>query len=264
MSDWGYVNNSRFRFLSIRNQGGGVEPVPPKPAKYIITTEDDGVASIKPEGEIEMNEGESITFNMIGSDGYRPTIDSIDNIKISAYGISSYIFEDVNANHSISITNSITTEKSSIVTPHAYKGGKISPKSRTVISLNKPTTFTITPNEGYEIDKVLIDGHNVGAVSEYTFTFTELEFHLIEAFFKEAKPTTTYTVTVSYNLGGDHEYTVNAGESYSLGVSVRKGYHLTSVLDNNVEVISQVVNNQYTIASVNEDHTIVITYESDR
>ena len=31
MADWGYVNNSRFRFLSIRNQGGGVEPVPPVP-----------------------------------------------------------------------------------------------------------------------------------------------------------------------------------------------------------------------------------------
>ena len=31
MADWGYVNNSRFRFLSIRNQGGGDSPVPPEP-----------------------------------------------------------------------------------------------------------------------------------------------------------------------------------------------------------------------------------------
>ena len=31
LADWGYVNNSRFSFLSIRNQGGGVEPVPPEP-----------------------------------------------------------------------------------------------------------------------------------------------------------------------------------------------------------------------------------------
>lgn len=36
MADWGYVNNSRFRFLSIRNQGGGVEPVPPVPPTPIV------------------------------------------------------------------------------------------------------------------------------------------------------------------------------------------------------------------------------------
>ena len=39
LADWGYVNNSRFRFLSIRNQGGGdspVPPVPPEPISYIM------------------------------------------------------------------------------------------------------------------------------------------------------------------------------------------------------------------------------------
>ncbi len=36
LADWGYVNNSRFSFLSIRNQGGGVEPVPPEPISYIM------------------------------------------------------------------------------------------------------------------------------------------------------------------------------------------------------------------------------------
>ena len=43
MADWGYVNNSRFRFLSIRNQGGGVEPEPVIPTDRILYK-----ASIKP------------------------------------------------------------------------------------------------------------------------------------------------------------------------------------------------------------------------
>lgn len=263
MGDWGYVNNSRFRFLSIRNQGGG-KPVPPEPAKYIIKAKDDGVASITPEGEIEVNEGESITFNMIAGAGYRPVIYKIDRIMINAIGVSSYSFEDVNANHSILISHGPRIDKNSKVTPLAHANGSISPNEPQNIPLNTPTTFRIIPIKGYVIDKVLIDGHNVGAVSEYTFTFTELEFHLIEAFFKEAEPATTYTITVSSNLGRDREYTVNAGESYTLDVVVRKGYHLTSILDNNIEVISHVVNYQYTIASVNEDHTIVLTYEPDK
>ena len=38
MSDWGYVNNSRFRFLSIRNQGGD-EPEPPVPPEPVFPTD---------------------------------------------------------------------------------------------------------------------------------------------------------------------------------------------------------------------------------
>lgn len=47
-------------------------------------------------------------------------------------------------------------------------------------------TFTITPNDGYVISDVLVDGKSVGAVESYTFK-SIVGDHTIEAFFEEVE-----------------------------------------------------------------------------
>ena len=47
--------------------------------------------------------------------------------------------------------------------------GDISPNGVTKVKFAQSITYTITPDEGYEIEAVYVDGKNVGAVSEYTF-----------------------------------------------------------------------------------------------
>lgn len=47
-------------------------------------------------------------------------------------------------------------------------------------------TFTITPNDGYVISDVLVDGKSVGAVESYTFR-SIVGDHTIEAFFEEVE-----------------------------------------------------------------------------
>ncbi len=51
----------------------------------------------------------------------------------------------------------------------ASEGGTITPAGITAVKYGRNVTFTITPDEGYTIADVLIDGKSVGAVSEYTF-----------------------------------------------------------------------------------------------
>ena len=46
-------------------------------------------------------------------------------------------------------------------------------------------TFTITPDKGYVVAKVLVDGRNVGAVKSYTFKNVTKE-HTIEVTFRKA------------------------------------------------------------------------------
>ncbi|MEM3473778.1 MAG: hypothetical protein QW735_04230, partial [archaeon] len=52
-----------------------------------------------------------------------------------------------------------------IITASAGEGGTITPSGEVVVPYNGSQTFTITPNEGYRIKDVLIDGGSIGPVS---------------------------------------------------------------------------------------------------
>ena len=55
------------------------------------------------------------------------------------------------------------------ITATAAEGGSITPSGSVSVARGSNKTFTITPNEGYLIDDVLVDGQSVGAASKYTF-----------------------------------------------------------------------------------------------
>lgn len=63
--------------------------------------------------------------------------------------------------------------------------GSISPAGWTSVRAGWDQTFTITPDAGYAVAKVLVDGKSVGAVTSYTFE-NVAEEHTIEAVFMKA------------------------------------------------------------------------------
>ncbi len=81
------------------------------------------------------------------------------------------------------------------ITATAGEGGTISPDGATNVVVGENQTYTITPNKGYIIDNVIVDGESVGAVSTYTFS-NVAEAHTILASFVK-KYTVTYTKTWS-------------------------------------------------------------------
>ena len=70
------------------------------------------------------------------------------------------------------------------ITASAGEGGAISPSGSVRVRRGSDQTFTITPDEGYEIADVLVDGESVGAVRSYTFENVRSR-HTIEAIFEE-------------------------------------------------------------------------------
>jgi hypothetical protein len=55
------------------------------------------------------------------------------------------------------------------ITASAGANGSISPVGSVVVRNGHPATFTITPNTGYHVQDVLVDGASVGAPTSYTF-----------------------------------------------------------------------------------------------
>jgi len=66
----------------------------------------------------------------------------------------------------------------------ASEGGTITPAGTSTVKFEKNITYTITPDEGYAISAVLVDGKDIGSVSEYTFKRVK-ETHNITVVFEE-------------------------------------------------------------------------------
>lgn len=84
------------------------------------------------------------------------------------------------------------------ITASAGANGSISPSGSVSMNNGSNQVFTITPNSGYHIDTVTVDGGAVSATSPYTFTNITVD-HAISATFA-ADP--VVTPTVSHSGGG--------------------------------------------------------------
>ena len=83
-----------------------------------------------------------------------------------------------------------------VITATADEHGKIAPAAGTItVPKGKSETFTITPDSGYRIKDVLVDGKSVGAVSTYTFE-NVVDNHTIHATFARKHTPTPSTPTV--------------------------------------------------------------------
>jgi hypothetical protein len=74
----------------------------------------------------------------------------------------------INAN--TTVTAAFNLARTYTITASAGSGGSISPSGSVTVTKGANQVFTITPNIGYRIADVAVDGSSVGAVSSYTFS----------------------------------------------------------------------------------------------
>lgn len=82
-----------------------------------------------------------------------------------------------------------------VITATADEHGKIAPTGDVAVPKGESKTFTITPDSGYRIKDVLVDGKSVGAVGTYTFE-NVVDNHTIHATFARKHTPTPSTPTV--------------------------------------------------------------------
>ena len=79
-------------------------------------------------------------------------------------------------------TLQVEVDEVRVITATADANGTIDPSGEVAVPKGENQTFMITPNEGYHINDVLVDGKSVGAVTEYKFE-NVTEAHKIHATF---------------------------------------------------------------------------------
>lgn len=90
----------------------------------------------------------------------------------------------------------------------AGAGGSISPSGNVSVREGRDRTFTITPDKGYAVANVKIDGKSIGAVKSYTFENVRRN-HAIEVIFTKANGNPQTGVFVDVATGSYYEDAVD-------------------------------------------------------
>ena len=218
---------------------------------YTLTASAGTGGTISPSGIITVNHGANQTYTITPNTGYSVATVTVDGVSQGA--ITSFTFNNVTANHTISAT---FTANSYTISASAGAGGTISPSGNVTVSHGSNQTFTISPTSGYAISSVLVDGVSQGAVSSYTFSNVTAN-HSINASFSQI----TYTINASATAGGtispSGSVTVAQGANQVFTITPGSGYTIADVL---IDGSSAGAVSSYTFTNVSSSHTISASF----
>lgn len=155
---------------------------------YTVTVSAGVGGSISPAGTLTYYYGNNQTFtiNSDTANGYYVADVLVDGKSKGA--VTQYQLNNITGNHTI--TAIFSNASSHVIRASAGPNGIITPSGDTSVDLYTSQTFTISPNDGYHVTDVLIDGVSVGSVATYTFSNVTSD-HTISASFSN-----TYTLTI--------------------------------------------------------------------
>ena len=118
---------------------------------------------------VKVTKGANQQFTITPNTGYYVVSVVVDGTTVASNipeGGYTHTFSNVTANHTISATFAM---RNFHITASAGTGGAF-PQPTYGSLYNTSQTVTITPNSGYKVSDVKVDGTSVGAVTSYTFS----------------------------------------------------------------------------------------------
>lgn len=116
------------------------------------------------------------------------------------------------------------------ISASATAGGTISPAGQVPVAAGASQTFIFTPDPGFRLQDVVVDGLSQGAVGSYTFGNVAVP-HTIQAVFV---PGVTVTVTVSAGQGGtispNNTVVLNQGDNKTFTITPDFGFAISNVV----------------------------------
>lgn len=138
------------------------------------------------------------------------------------------------------------------ITASAGSNGIISPNGVVQVDSGTNKWFTISPNTGYHVDSVFVDGSYAGAPTSYQFTNVTTT-HTISARFAINQYTITASAGSNGSINPSGASVVNYGTNKSYAITPGTGYHVDSLIVDGIKVDSSA---SYTFNSIAANHTI--------
>lgn len=235
-----------------------------KPANasyYLITATAGEHGTVSPKAaKMEGGYFETQKISIIPEDGYKvqDVLVGTDPTKLSSVGaVTEYTFRNVKSDNYLHATFvKDETQVYYTISASAGANGKVSPESVRVKGLSTQK-IVITPDTGYKVKDVKVDGSSVGAVTEYTFNKIDAN-HSLVATFTEAEG--YYSITAGATAGGKvspEHVRVKKLAIQKITITPYDGYQIKDVT---VDGRSVGAVKDYTFTAITADHTLIATF----
>ncbi len=213
----------------------------------VVTASAGAGGAISPSGAVSVDYGAGQTFTITPDEGFAIANVLVDGSSVGA--VAGYSFSNVTADHTIDVS---FTPISYTITASAGNNGSISPAGQTEIVHGVDRTFTITPDSGYAIADVRVDGVSVGPTASYSFNQITGD-HTLEASFTPVPHEITTDVGIYGSLFPSGRVTVYHGADQTFTITPAKGCAIADVV---VDGVSVGTARSYTFSGVTGDHTL--------
>lgn len=238
-----------------------------KSSKVTITISCNENGTVEPSGQIEIEPGVTQTIRITPNEGYEvgSVVRNGSQIQFNPEG-GRYDLTNVQENQTIRVTFVEAKQTERPILPIEINcgiGGKISPSSGRV-QQGDPFTFVCEAEEGYVIDKLMVDGVALAASQKTVFT------HTIDCVEKPIVITatfqrTTYRIVVTATEGGvvspAGTTNVEIGKGCSYTIVPNEGYLVKSALANGKTAGIDADGGVYHFINVNRDCTLDVVFE---
>ncbi len=209
--------------------------------------------SMSPVGTTTVVQGQNQIFFITPATGFSVGTLTIDGVTTTP--ATTFTFTNVQAGHTIDVTFAILPTY--IVTASSGSNGAISSPGTTTVVQGQNQTYTITPNTGFSISTLIVDG--VTTTPTTTVTFTNVTGnHTIDVTFS-ALPTFTIVATAGANgtIGPVGTTSVTQGNSQTYTITPDSGFEVAILT---VDGVSTAPALSYTFTNVMATHTIDVTF----
>jgi hypothetical protein len=146
--------------------------------QFLISATAAAGGMISPAGKVAVSSGGSRSFTITPAAGHRILDVKVDGQSVGA--VSSHSITNVLKNGTITATFA----KNPTITAKQAIGGSISPAGVQSVSLNGSRTYSITPQTGFEILNLVVDGKKLPPLGSHTFS-SVTKNQTISAIFKQ-------------------------------------------------------------------------------
>jgi len=215
-----------------------------EPARIFVQAVAGNHGSLYPSGAVVVAEGGYQEFQIQADPGY-----TIQNIRVDDQNLGkleNYVFENLTASHTIEAT----FEPMLVIEAKALENGSISPTGQIFVPRGDDQTIMITPDEGYVIDTLVIDGTMIAPKNIHVF-WNVTTSHTLLASFRQFQLTATADENGAITPSGQMQ--VNKGHDQTFDIIPDDGYAISDVF---VDQVSQGAVDQFTFWDIQSDHDI--------